>query len=42
MYSSLDLCFNSCFVLQDLEVLSQEIVHLSKDATPAENYKATG
>ncbi|KAK7136236.1 hypothetical protein R3I94_014779 [Phoxinus phoxinus] len=27
---------------KDLEVLSQEIVRLSKDATPAENSKATG
>uniref|UniRef100_A0A672Q6Q5 GRIP1 associated protein 1 n=1 Tax=Sinocyclocheilus grahami TaxID=75366 RepID=A0A672Q6Q5_SINGR len=27
---------------KDLEVLSQEIMHLSKDATPAENSKATG
>uniref|UniRef100_A0A671MJL6 GRIP1-associated protein 1-like n=1 Tax=Sinocyclocheilus anshuiensis TaxID=1608454 RepID=A0A671MJL6_9TELE len=27
---------------KDLEVLSQEIGHLSKDATPAENSKATG
>lgn len=27
---------------KDLEVLSQEIVHLSKDTTPAENSKTTG